>query len=460
VSKLPQASFGDKATRQPPVLRFEGVRDDSPEALELARVFGPQIRQFYLKAAQSHAAGIVDVSQRQMQIGDSISAQYSNIQGQEIVTVKVGTGKKTTQKTITGDLWNSVLIEITAPPVAHTYSPIGGGETIHASLVAAARLRSPRSASVSPVATQGPLPLRSDDKGPVMEMASPFGNDFAAEELQQTLLVDMTSMGNIPQVQIELYARLAEMPPDFQEGAIVGTYHAATIQVTYFEGPDAGPRTPNFFDEVQQEFAISDIPELELYYPDYWPTGLLPGIPPGGVFRTVDAEDIRGFIANSNPGGPNYEATTPPGFGVLVEIPTPFGDFGTGVFDTYTYRGYNIYIPSEFWSYQRWFFLPIRGTVSVPVVLSTPTTIRAVAFKSEPPLEEFAGELPVAYVVGANNGVFSRPESFAPYGAPVVGQGPAATTIEATGENSLEGMAFIGLVTVDRTNGGVSFKAA
>lgn len=72
-----------------PVARFHGVEPGSPEAHILGRVFSAQIKQFYLKAAQAHALGNVEISRRQFQVTDALRMQYTNVQGQEIIHIRV-----------------------------------------------------------------------------------------------------------------------------------------------------------------------------------------------------------------------------------------------------------------------------------------------------------------------------------------------------------------------------------
>lgn len=91
MSKVPWVLFPDQTTKTPVKVRFIGEPVDDVAARQLASAYGGLIKQFYVKAAQGHALGTPQDTYRRMKYAD-MQLDYSNINGQEIVEVRVTPG--------------------------------------------------------------------------------------------------------------------------------------------------------------------------------------------------------------------------------------------------------------------------------------------------------------------------------------------------------------------------------
>jgi len=177
------------------------------------------INKFYLKAAQQHALGIVDVTAMQMQV-PGMKLRYSNNQGVEAVFVEVSdtVTKQEGGEEKKGWEWDFLLVDIEVPVWSTGYAE---KPTERASrLFTAARMVTPGASDPEDIPQALDQQLFDSDlqQSAGDEPMLQFGGASRAEQIGTTtdeedkqvssLLVDIRPYHTLPVIELDIYARL------------------------------------------------------------------------------------------------------------------------------------------------------------------------------------------------------------------------------------------------------------
>lgn len=202
------------ATRSPVKLVFEGVPPGSPLAELLFQQLKGEINQFYVKSAQSYALSTATQQGNTQRLGDTV-LQYKNNQGSE--TVRVHPAKSLVSQAmefIRQNFWDYALIDLLVEPL--DLVPV----LTLPEMVAAAVMRVPGRVvdATTPIPSLGvaAYPTVDGEADRIINMARPGWVDHVTDSGDYTTrlaswTLDMSGFGQIPIVTADIYASLLKV---------------------------------------------------------------------------------------------------------------------------------------------------------------------------------------------------------------------------------------------------------
>lgn len=218
---------------------FEGVPPGSPLAQALFETYQGQINRFYLGQAQNERNGVADYTKKG-QVDGPLTMQYANLQGQEIVRVKVAAGEmaKFEPNPKGWEPWDWLLVDMRTLLYGHTYSANSQeeppGSTAYAGARWAARIVFPNLSDFP--RDVGDMDVADDPPGIATELSS-SGEDPPTLQLADapeiyappleaatievptthdlsSLLVDIRKYRTLEIIEVELYAKMDGLEAD------------------------------------------------------------------------------------------------------------------------------------------------------------------------------------------------------------------------------------------------------
>lgn len=223
-----------QTTKAPTKVRFQGVPPGSQEAQQLVQRYAPQINHFHRSQAQKYSLSTVE-NYRAHGRYPGLKMTYTNLQGQEIIDVRVETVlSRPGEQKKPGLPWDWVQVDLHVPNVTEE---IYGSFSAHV---------------VAPVLDPGdPNIGRADNSGsyhdftdkPVIQYA--YSNKYAYIETTTapdgtqiaSLLVDVRELHIYKEVRIELYGSLPDPGGEWNETAdIIGSFTAGRARINLEDG--------------------------------------------------------------------------------------------------------------------------------------------------------------------------------------------------------------------------------